>query len=301
MARSEGLDLNNVEETTAEEIDGNLAHIWSWRGPLYETYAMSLYLDYAPDFGKLSRWSGDVFGRLSGPRNVLLASSQNIHSYMMLGWETGIRNEFYVLWRNGMSREELMELVMFSQMYAGMRGLGHVYHAVGDFLRSMPPPPKEAPYPEGWAADNDAFRCGLDLSTRDLTTEDTKRLTGWYEKTIGYLPKSIRFGLKYNPKFVKLNRARWERTFVKTPKQMAPYLMLRHSMLTGSVEGLREAALLGRAWGLTADLVVRATTNTAMYFTHFEGLYPVHAALDDLIENWDAQPDGSSDGQKRRS
>jgi hypothetical protein len=287
MRKSEGLDLDNIEVTTAEEIESNMAHIWSWRGPLYETYAMSLYLDYAPDFAKLSRWSGDVFGRLSGPRNVLLASCQNIHSYMMLGWETGIRNEFYVLWRNGMSREELMEIVMFSQLYAGMRGLGHVYHAVGDFLRSMPPPPKEAPYPEGWAADPAAFQCGLDLSVRDMTAQDVVNLTNWYEQTIGYLPDSVRFGLKYSSRFVKLNRARWERTFKKVPKQMAPYLMLRHNMLTGCVPGLREAALLGKAWGLTPDLVVRATTNTAMYFTHFEGLYPVHDALQDVIENWD--------------
>ena len=28
----------------------------------------------------------------------------------------------------------VMELVMFSQLYAGMRGLGHVYRAVGDLL-----------------------------------------------------------------------------------------------------------------------------------------------------------------------
>ena len=287
MARSEGLNLDDVEETTQDEIDSNLAHIWSWRGPMYETYAMSLYLDYAPDFGKLSRWSGDVFGRVSGPRNVLLASSANIVNYMDLGWETGLRNEFYVLWRNGMSREELMELVMFGQMYAGMRGLGHVYHAVGDWLPMMPPPPKEAPYPEGWAADNEAFHCGLDLSTRELTAADEKALTGWYEETIGYLPKSIMFGLKHNPRFVKLNRARWERTLKRVPKQMAPYVMLARHTITGSVEGLREAALLGRAWGMTADLVVRATTNTSMYFTNFEGLYAVQSALDELLDGWD--------------
>jgi hypothetical protein len=287
MPPTEGLDLDNIEVTTAEEIDHNLAHIWSWRGPLYETAAMSLYLDYAPDFGKLSRWSGDVFGRVSGPRNVLLASSQNILTYMMTGWETGIRNEFYVLWRNGMSREELMELVMFSQMYAGMRGLGHVYHAVGDFLPMMTDPPKPAPYPEGWAPDSAAFLCGLDMSTREMTEPDVKSLTAWYEETLGYVPTSIRFGLKYEPRFVKLNRARWERTLKRTPKQMAPYLMLRHHTISGSVEGLREAALLGKAWGLTADLVVRATTNTAMYFTNFEGLYAVQDALDDLLDNWD--------------
>jgi hypothetical protein len=284
---SEGLDLSSIDSTSEEEVQQNLAHIWSWRGPMYETYAMSLYMDYAPDFGKLSRWSGDVFGRLSGSRNVILASAQNIHTYMMLGWETGLRNEFYVLWRNGMSKEDTLELVMFSQCYAGMRGLGHVYHAVGDFLPVYAPPTKPAEYPEGWAPDNAAFRCGLDLSTRELTSQDVTNLTDWYEQTIGYLPKSIKFGIKHNPKFVKLNRARWEVTMKRIPKQLAPYLMLRHATITGSVESLREAALLGKAWGITPDLIVRAVTNTAMYFTHFEGLYACEEALEPILEHWD--------------
>ncbi|BCB76592.1 hypothetical protein GCM10022251_22300 [Phytohabitans flavus] len=284
---SEGLDLSAIDSISPEEVQQNLAHIWSWRGPLYETYAMSLYIDYAPDFGKLSRWSGDVFGRRSGSRNVILASAQNIHSYMMMGWETGLRNEFYVLWRNGMSKEDVLELVMFSQMYAGMRGLGHVYHAVGDLLPIWAPPKEPAVYPEGWAADPEAFKCGLDLSTRELTDSDVANLTEWYERTIGYVPKSIKFGIKRNPKFVKLNRARWEVTLKTTPKQLAPYLMLRHHTITGSIEGLRESALLGKAWGITPDLIVRAVTNTAMYFTHFEGLYAVEEALEDILENWD--------------
>jgi hypothetical protein len=284
---SEGLDLSQIDQTTQEEVDRNIAHMWSWRGPLYETYAMSLYLDYAPDFGKLSRWSGDVFGRLSGSRNVLLASSQNIHSYMMFGWETGLRNEFYVLWRNGMSKEEVLELVMFSQLYAGMRGLGHVYHAVGDVLPAWAPPKNPTVYPEGWEADNAAFKCGLDLNTRELTAGDTKAIEDWYEKTIGYVPKSIRFGIKHNPKFVKLNRARWEVTLKIVPKQMAPYLLLRHHTITGSVDGLREAALWGKAWGMTPELIIRGITNTAMYFTGFEGLYAAHDAVEDILENWD--------------
>lgn len=286
-ARKEGLDLDNVFETTQEEVDQNLAHVWSWRGPLYETYAMSLYMDHAPDFGKLSRWSGEVFGRLSGSRNVLLASCTNIHHYMMLGWETGIRNEFYVLWRNGMSKEQILDLVMFSQCYAGMRGLGHVYHAVGDMLPAWGTVPKDAEWPEGWAADNDALKCGLDLTTRELTPSDLENLTGWYEQTIGYVPDSIRFGIKWNPKFVKLNRARWEVTMKVAPKQLIPYVMLGYHTRIQNADGLREAALLGKAWGLTPELTQRAVTNTSMYFTHFEGMYEAAKVIDPILENWD--------------
>ena len=62
---SEGLDLTNLDRTTPEEVNANLARVWSWRGPLYEMYANSLMLDYAPDFAKLHRWGSDLFGRPS--------------------------------------------------------------------------------------------------------------------------------------------------------------------------------------------------------------------------------------------
>src|SRR5690606_29150992 len=96
-----------------DEKNANLARVWSWRGPLYEMYANSLMLDYAPAVAKLHRWGSDLFGR---PKleNIILLSSQNIHSYMMTGWETGIMNEFNTLRRNGMPKEQIMELVMFS-------------------------------------------------------------------------------------------------------------------------------------------------------------------------------------------
>ena len=50
------------------------------------------------------------------------------------GWETGIRNQFRVLRRLGFTRAQMMEVVMFGRLVAGMRGLGHVYHAIGDVL-----------------------------------------------------------------------------------------------------------------------------------------------------------------------
>jgi hypothetical protein len=35
---------------------------------------------------------------------------------------------------------QIMELVMFSHLYAGVRGLGHVYRAVGDLLPAFAEP-----------------------------------------------------------------------------------------------------------------------------------------------------------------
>src|SRR4051812_13332083 len=167
-------------------------------------YANSLMLDYAPDFAKLHRWGSDLFGRPSHV-NIITLSMQNIHSYMMFGWETGILNEFHTLRRNGMPLSQLMELVMFSQLYAGMRGLGHVYRAVGDLLPVFAEPTVPVVFPDGWSADPDAFKCGLDFSTRVMTDADIVNMTAWYERNIGFVPNSIKFGLKRNPQFLKVN------------------------------------------------------------------------------------------------
>jgi len=279
---SEGLNLSDLGETTPDEINRNLMYVWSWRGPLYELSANSLMLDYAPDFAKLHRWGSDLFGR-PDPRQIIVLGVQNLHSYIMLGWETGILNQFHLQRRWGLKQAQIMEIVMFSQLYAGMRGLGHVYRAMGDILPVFNDPPGPAPFPEGWAPDADAFKCGLDLSTRALTDQDRKKLTNWYEKTIGFVPNSIVFGLKHHPEFVKVNRAKWEVAIKTLPKQVAPMILLRHHMTTGSREGLREAVLLATAWGVTPRWLIHGITASSFYFTGLEGLYAAYDAVDDLL------------------
>ena len=146
----QGLDLRNIDRTTPEEIDAHLIESWSHRQPLYNLYANSLMIDYAPDFAKLHRWGSDFFGR--HPANVLMLAAQNMQSYMMLGWETGILNTFHTLRRSGLTKGQVMEIVMFSQLYAGMRGLGHVYRAVGDILAVFADPVSAPTFPDGWGA-----------------------------------------------------------------------------------------------------------------------------------------------------
>jgi hypothetical protein len=66
---SEGLDLSNLDNISPEEINANLARVWSWRGPLYEMYANSLMLDYAPDLAKLHRGCWVATERETGLKN----------------------------------------------------------------------------------------------------------------------------------------------------------------------------------------------------------------------------------------
>jgi len=287
-----GLNLSNLAETSQQEIDEHLTWMWTKRGPLYGKAVSALMLDYAPEFAKLHfracRYADHGSNPFRSHPDLVIWSCQNLPSYVMLGWETGIANEFSALRRFGMPKEQIMELVMFAQLYAGMRGLGHVYRAVGDFLPAWGPPEEPlATYPEGWEVDPEAFRSGLDLSTREMTAADRAALEGWYEQNIGYVPKSIQFGLKYHPEFVKVNRAKWEVAIRTLPKQCAPYIMLRMNAVSQNREGIREATLLCKAWGIKRKYVIQLLNGVVYYFAGFEGFYAPADAIDEILESYE--------------
>jgi hypothetical protein len=68
---------------------------------------------------------------------------------------------------------------------------------------------------------------------------------------------------------------------------MMPYLMLRHSAAMGLRDGMRNAALLGKAWGLGQEWVIKALMQSAYYFGGIEILDVAHEALGDVLERWD--------------
>ena len=107
IGMSHGLNLDDLEHTSREEIDAHLLDAWSARQPLYTLYATSLMTDYAPKFAKLSRWGSDLYA--GDAANVLMLAVQNMLSYMIQGWETGIRNTFHTLHRNGLTKAQIME------------------------------------------------------------------------------------------------------------------------------------------------------------------------------------------------
>src|SRR5258708_38698500 len=49
---------------------------------------------------------------------------------------------------------------------------------------------------------------------------------------------------------------------------------------------LREAALLGKAWGITPDWIVKGITGNATYFTGFDGLNTAYEAGEGLVDEW---------------
>jgi hypothetical protein len=282
---SHGLDLDSLDMTQAES-DAFLSYLRRDRNPLYEVTANTVWFENRPDFAKLHRRATSLF---DDPQRVkaMVMSFANLHTYINIGWEVGILNEFRVLQKQGISRAQLMDVVMTAQLTSGMRGLECVYRAVGGILRDFQDRPTPAVFPEGWSADPEAFRCGLDPTTKDLTPGDLAALTDWYQRTTGEIPLWVTFSAEHHPRLLKATRAKWEGAFRGgLPKQVMPYLMLRHNTLNGYADGVREAALLGKAWGLSKEWVVDAVMWTAYYFTGMEVLSAQHG-LADALAAWE--------------
>jgi hypothetical protein len=297
-------DLSSIADTTPErreELDAFFqtrveadARRGRWRGHFYQLTADLIMLEHRPDYAKLFYDAIPSFrNRLretgeedSDAVELIAESLQHLPMYILYGWETGIYNEFRHLRFRGLSKAQLMELVMFAQLQAGMRGLQLVYNGASRLLVDLPDTDAPAPFPKGWAPDPEAFKAGLDLSTRDLTSTDRNAITTWHERTLGYVPNSVTFAMTYHPEFYKWHRARWEVIFQTLPKQVAPYVMLRQHMLTGNTDALREAVLLGKAWGITREWTVHGLMVSAFY-TGFEALYAAHTAVQDVFEQWE--------------
>jgi hypothetical protein len=62
-----------------------------------------------------------------------------------------------------------------------------------------------------------------------------------------------------------------------------PWLMIYHNVSNGNADGLREAVLLGKAWGLSTDWMVLGIVACAYYYTGFEGLNMVEAVVGDVL------------------
>jgi hypothetical protein len=278
-----GLNLDDLEHTTQTEIDTYLSWARSNHVPLYLQTSHTVWLENRPDMMKLHHRLLPEFRR-DLPEAVFMMSIGQLHTYIFLDWEIGITNEFKVMQTQGITRAQLMEIVMAAQVYAGIRGLEAVYRATWPFIRDYRDRPEPAKFPDGWVPDTAAFKAGLDLSTKEFTEQDRKALNDWYMQNGGEIPKWVTFMGKHRPEFLKAFRLRWEGIFRGAlPKQCMPFMMIYHNVVNGYADGLREATLLGKSWGMTKEWLVLAVVACAYYYTGFEGINMVEDAIGDLL------------------
>jgi hypothetical protein len=222
-----------------------------------------------------------------------------LHWYTCHRYEEGIIHEIRGSQRSGASKAQVNEILAVAFMHCGPSGFRYVYHAAFDYLETYREPTQPAVFPVGWAADAEALRSGMDFSKRAMSAADRAALFEWYERTIGELPRSVLFLAKYDPEYLKAWRGKLEGTLRGAlPKQLLPYMWIHYNVNRGFKDGIREAALLGRAWGMTKAQVSHAVTFATGYMTGLDGLYVADEAIGALLEEeW---PLGSDHGDQER-
>jgi hypothetical protein len=280
---SRGLNLDDLAHTTQEEIDTYLNYARNNHVPLYLQTSHTVWLENRPDMMKLHHRVLPNF-RKEYPEAVFMMSIGQLHTYIFLDWEIGITNEFKVMQSQGITKAQLMEIVMAAQIYAGIRGLEAVYRATWPFIRDFQDRTQPARFPDGWDYDISAFKAGLDESTLELTNTDRQKLNDWYMQNGGEIPRWVTFMSRHRPEFLKAYRLRWEGIFRGAlPRQCMPFMMIYHNVVNGYRDGLREAALLGKAWGMSKDWLLLAVIACAYYYTGFEGMNMVEDAIGDIL------------------
>ncbi len=205
--------------------------------------------------------------------------------YANHGFGFGVQYLLRVRNRLGLTKVQIMEGVAMAFLVCGPLGMDTIALALEDFEWVTPEQP--ATYPDGWAADPDAFRSGLDFASDDLTPAELRKLEDWYRHVLGEVPPYVRFLGRERPAALKAMRSRWESCFVELPKQFMPVSMLHYAVTTNSKEGIRENVLLAKAFGvskaMTLNLVCSALING---WTSAASL--IEDAAGDVFSAWEA-------------
>jgi hypothetical protein len=283
----------NDQETTGEEIAAFLTgNLERRRGRLaYPVTAYSFLLQNRPDMLKYHMRQMQFLHAVpeDGELDMSVTVLTMLHWYACHRVVEGIGHEVRSSQLAGASKAAVNEIFALAFMHSGPSGFGAVHEAAFDYMNSYQDPSTEITWPSGWAPDVEAFRTGLDFTVPDLSADERDRLFGWYEATIGYVPESIQLLTTYNPRFAKAHRSKFEGALSTgaLPKQIVPYILIHYNVNRGWADGIREATLLGKAWGMTRDHVVHAITLGTGYMAGLDGLTIAHGAIGDLLEAWD--------------
>jgi len=278
---SRGLDFGNLDTITPEEIqsfresyrteDGNPQSGFDYlidHNPAalktYRYFATAIQPPYRDP-----RFSASVFGWLG--------------YYAYLDFDEGVRYSVVPAVRAGYTRAQVEEGMALAFMVGGTRALVTIGRALKEF-RWPETAEGAVPWPADWGPDREAFASGLDYSTQDVLPGEVEKVTGWYERTIGWVPSWVRYYAKHNQAALKGWRYRFENALVTLPKQILPLSFIAAGALFEQRELLRENVLLARAFGTALDDALQSIDTTAVYGTERVGF--AYQAAGDVLDNW---------------
>jgi hypothetical protein len=181
-----------------------------------------------------------------------------------------------------MTKEQILEGIAIAFLVMGPAGAETVARALEDYDWIEPTEP--ARFPDGWSADPDAFRSGLDFESPGLTAEEESLLRQWYLDTLGEVPLYVSFLLRERPQMIKAYRGRFESCVKILPKQFVPTTLLHYSVTRGFAHGIRENLLLARAFGVQKPIVLNTIGSASL--NGIDTIAIVEEAAGDVFAAW---------------
>jgi hypothetical protein len=277
-----GLDLSNIATATEGEKQDFRKFYDRMLGRPHP--GLEFYLNNAPDAMKRYR----AFADSATPRNLdkdrRITGFGFMTYYALTGYVEGVRYLVYIMQQLGLTRSQIMEGLTISFLHAGPRGSETIAKALEDF--PWIEPTVRAEFPDGWAADPEAFRSGLDFEQKELTADELRKLEAWYERTLGEVPGYVRFAARHNGVLLKAYRHRFETLVRDLPKQVVPASLLHYNISRAHGPGIRENVLLARGFGMTKGDTLR-TILAPLINSGMETLTLVDEVAGDVLDDWD--------------
>ena len=264
----DGLDISSPDSITEEEITAFRDHYQYTKG--YSIPAFEFWLKFRADILKRYRASVPFMTTSAEPKCLVKNCLNMLHYYAISGYEDGILYEVHLSKRRGATKGEVLDTLAVAFMHGGPQGSRFVATSSTNYLESWvdeePSTQAEARWPANWSFDPHAFDSGMDFRSTVASKQDLERLMNWYERTIGEIPRYVKFFAQFRPDFLKAYRNRLENVIRNgLPKQMLPYLLLHYNIERGHAEGIRENVLLGRAMGMSKEQLIDGFTWASIY------------------------------------
>lgn len=249
----DGMNLLEPDVTTEEEI-AQFRHFYSV-AKKEQNKSYEFWLEFRPDV--LKRHKLRTATRTTGPAYPIPALAA-LHQYVVTAFDDGIGYEIELSRTMGARRGDVLDVISVAFIHSGHPGM---YEATrhADALRGYVELTDVERFPPNWSFDPHAFDSGMDFSVKEASREDMRRLTDWYERVLGEVPKHARFLADNRPDLLKAYRNRYEHAIRDSlPAQMLPFLLLHYNTVRGFPGGIRENALLAKALGMTRPQVLNA-------------------------------------------
>lgn len=286
--RHQGLDLGRVEATDAAEAEAfRAAAVGDGSGHPRAAYA--LLLAHRPDLLKLHFRQARAAAPIPGEGSFrALTALAMLHWYCCNRQAPAVAHELRVLAGIGGRREEALEVLGLAFVHAGVGGLSAVGAEAAAALEEFAGDAPGLELPPAWERDPAALECGLDPATTELSEDERESLFGWYREAIGEVPRSVLLLAELRPEVLKAQRMKLGATMRGAlPKQVLPYVELHYQINRGCGDGIRDAALLARGWGMTSAEVAHAVAFATGSTAGLESLHLVDRAIGPLLVGWE--------------